>query len=96
MKLIFTNYPFSKDEAFIYGLENQDAVNEFLQLFNLAEIGKNKRCQLPDKNKLNQIMNKIYSQELKNIFTKYVGREILVIPETDDYILPTETHCVKL
>lgn len=92
MKLIFTDYPFSKQEAFIYGLENQDAVNEFLGLFNLTVKEKNNRCQFTDEAELQLIIKHIKSNELKNVLTKYVGKEILVLPENDDYKLPDEIH----
>jgi len=92
MKLIFTNYPFSKQEAFIFGLENQDSVSEFLKLFKITSIDKNKRCKLPTENELKLLVEKIRTQELKNLLQKYAGLEILILPEKDDYLLPDEIH----
>lgn len=92
MKLIFTNYPFSKQEAFIFGFENQESVNEFLTLFKIPSIDKNKRCKLPTENEFKLLEAKIKSQELKNILKKYAGLEILILPEKDDYLLPDEIH----
>ncbi len=73
MKLIFTNYPFIKEEGFIYGIEGQEAFDEFLQLFELTSIDKNKKCKFPNASEYEKIKDKLHSQELKNILTKYMG-----------------------
>lgn len=96
MKLLFTNYPFSNQEPLIYGLEDKDTVSEFLKLFTLTEIDKNAHCQFPDQNRLQQVLNKINSQELKNVLTKYAGKDILVIPDKDDFSTPTDIHTIKI
>jgi|GEM_PF-6391148 len=95
MKLIFTNFPFSREEMFIFGLESQDAVDEFLQLFDLTAIDKYYRCQFPDENDLSRIKENLRSQELKNILTKYVGKEILVLPEKDDNYRSEKIHYAR-
>lgn len=90
MKLIFTNYPFKKQEAFIYGLENQDSVDEFIKLFKINNLNKNIRCKLPSEDELKLL--KIENQELKNVLKKFADFEILILPEKDDFTLPEEIH----
>ena len=96
MKLIFTNYPFTKEEGFIYGIEGQEAFDEFLQLFELKTIDRNISCKFPNAAEYEKIKNKLHSQELKNILNKYVDKEILVLPETEDFSVPKATHFAKI
>ncbi len=94
MKLLFTNYPFSNQGSLTDGLEDKDAVSEFLKLFTITEIDKNVHCKFPDQNKLQQVLNKIHSQELKNVLTKHAGKNILVIPDKDDFSIPPDIHTI--
>lgn len=96
MKLIFTNYPFTNQEGFVFGFENQDTVDEFLLLFEISSIDKNIHCKFPNESELKLLISKIKSQELKNVLTKYPDREILIMPLNEDHSLPKEIHYAKV
>jgi hypothetical protein len=96
MKLIFTNYPFTKQEGFVFGFENQVTVDEFLSLFGIASIDKNIHCKFPNESELKLLTSKIKAQELKNVLVKYPEKEILIMPLNEDHSLPKEIHHIKV
>jgi hypothetical protein len=95
VKLIFTNYPFTKDN-FLDAIHEEDTLNEFLKLFNIASYEGNVRCKFPTQIEYDKIENKIKSIELKNLLAKYPDKDILIIPDKDDFSSPENIHIINI
>jgi len=95
VKLIFTNDPFTNDN-FLDAIQEQNTLTEFKSLFEITSLNENLRCKFPTKEEFDKIENKIKSPELKNLLRKYLDKDILIIPDREDYSTSNIIHKIKV
>jgi len=95
VKLIFTNYPFTNDN-FLDAIQEQNTLTEFISLFNITSLNENLRCKFPTQEEFDKIENQIKSQELKNLLRKYLDKDILIIPDREDFSTPNKIHKITV
>lgn len=93
MKILFTNDPI-ETKNFIYGLESDDAIDEFKSLFSVSSFeNRNFRFQIPTEEQLKTVA--IQSFELKNFLVSHAGQTVLFLCEKSTQ-RSTETRSIVI